>query len=97
MGFALAAHATIEHPAVAARSQRDCENLGSRVRPILLFLSYSYVKSHLDNDSRLPIYKTIPEICNTPRQTQFVWNYIFPHFVMVITVLWVELWFVVVP
>jgi len=42
------------------------------------------VKSHLDNDSFLPIYETIPAICNTPRQTQFVRNSIFPHFVMVL-------------
>jgi hypothetical protein len=49
------------------------------------FLLYSYVKSHVDNDSCLPIYKTIPAICNTPRQTQCVRNSIFPHFVMVIT------------
>ena len=32
------------------------------VRLILLFLIYSYVKSHLDNDSCLPIYKTITAI-----------------------------------
>ncbi len=43
------------------------------------------MKSHVDNDSCLPIYKTIPAICNTPRQTHFVRNSIFPHFVMVIT------------
>jgi hypothetical protein len=53
------------------------------------------MKSHFDNDSCLPIYKTIPAISNTPRQTHSVRNYIFPHFVMVITVLWAELWFVV--
>ena len=37
----------------------------------------------------------IPAISNTPRQTHYVRNYIFPHFVMVITytVLWAELWF----
>ncbi len=65
------------------------------VRPILLFLPYSYVKSHLDNDSCLPICKTIPAISNTPRQSHFVGNIIFPHFVMVMTVLWAELWSVV--
>ena len=55
------------------------------------------MKSHLDNDSCLPIYKKIPVICNTLRQTQCIGNYIFLHFVMVvITVLWTELWFVVV-
>ena len=53
------------------------------------------MKSHLDNDSCLPIYKTIPAISNTPRQTHCVRNYVFPHLVMVITVLWAELWFVV--
>ena len=68
----------------------------SYVRPILLFLFYSYVKCRLDNDSCLPIYKMIPAICNTPRQTNSVRNYIFPHFVMVITALWAELWVVVV-
>jgi hypothetical protein len=49
------------------------------------------VKSHLDNDIWIPIYKTIPAICNTPRQTQCVRNSIFPHFIMVISdydVLW---------
>ncbi len=46
------------------------------------FLLHSYVKSHLDNDSCLPIYKTIPAICKTPCQTQCVRNSIFPHFVM---------------
>jgi hypothetical protein len=55
------------------------------VRQILLFLFYSYVKSHLDNHIWIPIYKTIPEICNTLRQTQCVRNSIFPHFVVVIT------------
>jgi len=39
------------------------------VRLILIFLLYSYVKSHLDNDSCLPIYKTITAICNTSHQT----------------------------
>ena len=34
-----------------------------------LFLFYSYMKSHIDNDSRLPTYMTIPAICNTPRLT----------------------------
>ena len=66
---------------------------------ILLFLLYSYVNSYLDNDIWIPIYKTIPAICNTPRQTQCVPNSIFPHFIMVISdydVLWgAELWFVV--
>jgi hypothetical protein len=42
------------------------------VQPILLFLYYSYVKSHLDNDSCLHIYKTIRVICNTPGQTPCV-------------------------
>jgi hypothetical protein len=53
--------------------------------------------SHVDNDSCLPIiYKTILEICDAPPQFQCVRNYIFPHFVMVITVLWAQVWFVVV-
>ncbi len=56
----------------------------SYVQPILLFFTYSYVKSHLDNDSCLPICKTIPAISNTPSQTHSVWNYIFLHFIMVI-------------
>ena len=56
--------------------------------------------THLDNDtSCLPIYKKmiIMGMCDTPRQTQCARNYIFPHFVrvMVITVLWAELWFLV--
>ena len=34
------------------------------------FAPCSYVKSHLDNDSCLPIYKTIPAICNTPHKTR---------------------------
>ena len=54
------------------------------VRLILLFLLYSYVKSHLDNDSCLPIYKTIPAICNTPHQTRAS-EFHFSAFVMVIT------------
>ena len=53
------------------------------------------MKSHLDNDICLPIYKKIPEISNTPHQTHCVRKYIFLHFFMVITVLWAELWFVV--
>jgi hypothetical protein len=65
------------------------------VRLILLFLPYSYVKSHLDDDSCLPIYKTNPAICDTPHQTHCIGNSIFPHFVIVMTMLWAELWFVV--
>jgi hypothetical protein len=38
------------------------------------------------NDSCLPIYKTIPAICNFPRQTYCIRNSIFPHFLMVIMV-----------
>ncbi len=38
----------------------------------------------LNNDSCLPIYKTIPAICNTLLQTQCVWNSIFPHLIIVI-------------
>ncbi len=53
------------------------------------------MKSHLDNDSCLPIYKTNLAICDTPHQTHYVGNSIFPHFVVVMTVLWAELWFVV--
>ncbi len=49
----------------------------------LLFLC----EESLDNYSCLPIYKTNPAISNTPRQTHSVPNYIFLHFVMVITVL----------
>ncbi len=64
--------------------------------PPVPFLSYSYVKSHLNNDSCLPIYKTIPAICDTPHQTQSVQKYISLHFIMVIMVLWAKLWFVVV-
>ena len=63
------------------------------------FYFFSYVKSHLNNDIWIPIYKTIPAICNTPHQTQCIQNSIFPHFIMVITqcnVLWAEFWFVVV-
>jgi hypothetical protein len=60
------------------------------------FISSLFLREEsLDNDSCLPIYKTIPVISNTPRQTHSVRNYIFLHFVMVITVLWAELWFVV--
>ena len=70
------------------------------VRRIHLFLFYSYVKSHLDNDIWIPIYKTIQAICNTPRQTQCVPNSIFPHFIMVIMMCCggpsCGLWFVVV-
>ena len=55
------------------------------------------MKSHLDNYSCLPIYKTIPAISNTLPQTHCIRNYIFPHFVMVMTVLWAELWFVFAP
>jgi hypothetical protein len=47
-----------------------CEKISSYVRRILLFLFYSYRKSHLDNNSCLPIYKTIPAICNTPHKTR---------------------------
>jgi hypothetical protein len=65
------------------------------VRTTDTFISSLYVKSHLDDDSCLPICKTIPAISNTPRQTHFVGNSIFPHFVMVMTVLWAELWSVV--
>ncbi len=36
-----------------------------------------------------------PAICDTPNQTHFVQNSIFLHFVMVMTVLWAELWSVV--
>ena len=54
------------------------------------------MKSHVDKDSCLPIYKTILEICDAPPQIQYVRNYIFLHFVMVITVLWAQVWFVVV-
>ena len=61
-----------------------CTKIVSYVQQIFLFLFYSYAKSHLDNDSCLPIYKTITVICNTPRQTQCVRNSIFLHFVMVI-------------
>ncbi len=53
----------------------------SYIQRILLFLFYS---CHLDNDIWIPIYKTIPAICNTPRQTQCVQNSIFPHFIIVI-------------
>ncbi len=66
------------------------------VGQILLFLFYSYLKSHFDNDSCLPIYKTIPAICNTPRQTHCVRNSIFPSLRHGDYVLWAELWFLVV-
>jgi hypothetical protein len=36
-----------------------------------------------------------PAICDTPHQTHFVGNFIFPHFVMVMKVLWAKLWSVV--
>ncbi len=39
-----------------------------------LFLTYSYVKSHLDNDSCLPIYKTIPAIIIYPIPVPYVQN-----------------------
>jgi hypothetical protein len=59
------------------------------------FATYSYVRSHVGNDSCLPIYKTnLVILCDTPHQTHCVGNSIFPHFVMVMTVLWAELWFV---
>ena len=61
------------------------EKISSYVQGILLFLFYSYVKSHLNNDIWIPIYKMIPAICNTPRQTQCIQNCIFLHFVVVIT------------
>ncbi len=69
----------------ANRFEPFCEKISSYVQRILLFLFYSYVKSHLDNDSCLPIYKMIPAICNTPRQIHCVRNSIFLHFIMVIT------------
>jgi hypothetical protein len=59
------------------------------------FATYSYVRSHLGNDSCLPIDKTNLAICDTTHQTHCVGNSIFPQFVMVMTVLWPELWFVV--
>ena len=62
----------------------------------LPFLFYSYMKSDVGNNICLPIYKTNPAICNTLHQTNCVGNSIFPHFVMVMTVLWAKLWFVVV-
>ena len=66
------------------------------VRTTDTFISSLFLREEsLDNDSCLPIYKTNLVISNTPRQTHSVQNYIFPHFVMVITVLWAELWFVV--
>ncbi len=54
------------------------------------------MKSHLGNNSCLPIYKTNPAVCDNPHQTQCAGNSIFPHFVMVMTVLRAKLWFVVV-
>ncbi len=86
---------TVEHAVYTTHSISNHENFLSYVRPILLFLSYSYVESHLDDDSCLPICKTIPVISNTPHQTHFIRNSIFLHFVMVMTVLWAELWAVV--
>jgi len=67
----------------------------SYIQRILLFLFYSYVKSHLDNHVWIPIYKTIPAICNTPRQTQCLQNSIFRTLSWWI-VLWAKLWFVVI-
>ena len=61
---------------------------------MLLFLFYSYVKSQFDNDSRIPMYKTILAICDTPRHTQCVQNHIFLHIAMVIVDCGLELWFV---
>ncbi len=49
------------------------------------------MKNQFDYDSRLPIYKTILAICDTPHHTQCVWNYIFPHIAMVIAWLWARL------
>jgi hypothetical protein len=40
-------------------------------------------------------YKINPANCDTPHQTHCVGNSIFLHFVMVMTMLWAELWFVV--
>ncbi len=79
---------TVKHAAKAYRVFKPSyEKISSYVLRILLFLFYSYVKSHVDNDSCLPNYKTIPAICNTPPQTHCVQNSIFPHFVMVIRVI----------
>ncbi len=41
------------------------------------FANYSYVRSHLGNDSHLPIYKKNQAICDTPHQTHCVGNSIF--------------------
>ena len=52
---------------------------------VLLFLFYSYLKIHVDNDSCLPNCKRNLAICNTLRQTHCVRNSIFLHIDMVIT------------
>ncbi len=53
------------------------------------------MKSHLDNDSCLPNLQddsgNIQYSASNPLRTELH----FPHFIMVITVLWAELWFVV--
>jgi hypothetical protein len=91
---------TVYQAALLPRGLMDRKKARTYVRRILLFLFYSYVKSHLDNDIWIPIYKTIPAICNTPRQTQCIPNSIFPHFIMVIMMCCggpsCGLWFVVV-
>ena len=50
---------------------------------MLLFLFYSYVKSHLNNNIWIHIYNTTPVLCNILHQTQCIRNSIFPHFVIV--------------
>ena len=68
----LAPITTVEHTGQADWVRVFCEKIGLYVWPILLFLSYSYVKSQFDYNSHLSIYKTILAIRDTPRQTQCV-------------------------
>ena len=79
------------------RLRPTCEKILSYIQRILLFLLYSYVKSHFDNDSCLPIYKTIPAICNILRQTQCITECHFFALHHGDYLLWAaKLWFVVV-
>ena len=79
------------------QARPTCEKIVSYVRQILLFLIHSYVKSHINNDIWIP-----PNLQDDSGDMQYsVSNtahkeFHFPHFVMVIMVLWAELWFVVI-
>ena len=68
LSFFIYIHCNQNYRRKGQRSLRESQERGIVPTRILLFLFYSYVKSHLDNDSCLPIYKTIPAICNTPHK-----------------------------